>query len=169
MPPNQSNSSRASMVCQSTPARCDESHPDLIHVFKTPASRLFSHLAILAGRYPCKPHTALRSGFTATGWLWREYPVCSASGWMVSRVQYGEDGGTWSECAATNETPTKRSQRANIPSGTSAKKRRSIASDSHLPAGPTLDSGSVSHGTTKKPSKKRKKIETQAQSLLPCT
>ena len=139
----------------------DSTQPDPFSRWMTPGSRLLTHLAILAGRHPCKPHTAMRSGFTLTGWLWREYPMCSASGWMVSRVCYGENGGTWSECAATNETPTVRSKRA--------KKRRSVDGVANMPAGPALDSGGVPHGAPKKPSKKRKKIETQAQSLLPCT
>lgn len=138
----------------------DSTQPDPFSRWMTPGSRLLTHLAILAGRYPCKPHTALRSGFTLTGWLWREYPACSASGWMVSRVCYGENGGTWSECAATNETPTTRSKRA--------RKIRSIDGDAHMPARPALDSGGVSHGAPNKPSKKRKKIETKAQPLLPC-
>jgi hypothetical protein len=93
-------------TCQSIPTHCDDSQTDLLLRSMTRANRLYTHLAILAGRYPCKPHTALRSGFTVTGWLWREFPMCSASGWMVSRVRYGEQGGTWSECAATNETPS---------------------------------------------------------------
>lgn len=154
------------MVCSGHPSLAwsqylNATQTDLLLRSMTRANRLFTHLAILAGRYPCKPHTALRSGFTLTGWLWREYPVCSASGWMVSRVQYGENGGAWSECAATNETPTVGSKRA--------RKIRSIDGDAHMPARPALDSGGVPHSTTSKPSKKRKKIETQAQSLLPCT
>ncbi len=92
----------------------DSTQTDLILRSMTRANSLFTHLAILAGRYPCKPHTALRSGFTLTGWLWREYPVCSASGWMVSRVQYGENGGAWSECAATNETPSAKPKKRKV-------------------------------------------------------
>jgi len=70
----------------------DSTQPDPFSRWMTPGSRLYTHLAIIAGRHPCAPHVALRSGFTALGWLWREYPMCSASGWMVSRVQYGEAG-----------------------------------------------------------------------------
>ena len=139
----------------------DDSNTDTVCIFMTPASRLFARLAILAGRQPCKQHPHLKIGFTATGWLWREYLMCSASGWMVSRVQFGEWGGTWSECAATNETPTTRSRRA--------KQKRSLDGDTHKPTAAAVDQASVSHGTTKKPSRKRKKVETQAQSLLPCT
>lgn len=154
------------MVCSGDPSLAwsqylDATQTDLLLRSMTRANRLYTHLAILAGRHPCKPHTALRSGFTLTGWLWREYPMCSASGWMVSRVQYGESGGAWSECASTNETPTARSKRA--------RKIRSVDGDAHMPARPALDSGGVSHSTPKKPSKKRKKIETQAQSILSCT
>lgn len=92
----------------------DSTQPDPFSRWMTPGGRLLTHLAIIAGRYPCKPHTALRSGFTATGWLWREYPACSASGWMVSRVCYGENGGTWSECAATNETPSAKPKKRKV-------------------------------------------------------
>lgn len=139
----------------------DATQTDLLLRSMTRANRLYTHLAILAGRHPCKPHTALRSGFTLTGWLWREFPMCSASGWMVSRVQYGESGGAWSECAATNETPTTRSKRA--------RKIRSANGDANLPASAAVDRADIPHGTAKKPSKKGKKVETQAQCLLPCT
>lgn len=102
------------MDCQDMPARCGDLVSNLKHIFKTPASRLFSHLAIIAGRYPCKPHPHLKMGFTAAGWVWREYPICSASGWMVSRVQYGESGSAWSECAATNETPSAKPKKRKV-------------------------------------------------------
>lgn len=101
-------------ACQSIPTHCADTQTDLISRFMTPANRLYTHLAIIAGRHPCPPHVALRSGFTALGWLWREYPMCSASGWMVSRVQYGEAGSTWSECAATNETPSTKPRRRKV-------------------------------------------------------
>lgn len=92
----------------------DATQPDPFSRWMTPGSRLFVHLAILAGRQPCKQHPHLKIGFTATGWLWREYLMCSASGWMVSRVQFGEWGGTWSECAATNETPSAKPKKRKV-------------------------------------------------------